>query len=136
MENLELKITEYREKLTCPCGCNGNLADDEFVMKLIFAQGVYGMIFNFTSGYRCTKHNTAVGGHIDSAHLYGEAADLFYRTEIECFLIVKALVGAGFDRIEILDLADGIAKGKGGAHIHVDQHHKKRVPWLHVAKYR
>lgn len=136
MENLDLKISEYREKLTCPCGCMGNLADDGFVMKLMFAQGVHGRPFVFTSAYRCTKHNAAEGGHIDSAHLYGEAADIFYKDETECFLILKALFGAGFERIEVKDLADGIAKGKKGANIHVDQHHKKAFPWFHVARYR
>jgi hypothetical protein len=135
MENLEEKISEYREKLACQCGCGGNLAEDGFVMKLMFAQGVYGKELNFTSGYRCTKQNSKVGGHIDSGHLYGVAADIFYKTPSECLLLLKAILGAGFERIEVMSLEDGIEKGKGGAHLHVDEHPKKTEPWFHIGEY-
>lgn len=135
MEDLELKLAEYRLKLGCPCGCMTNRMVDGMVMKLMFAEGTAGKKFLYTSGHRCTKHNTAVGGHIDSAHLYGEAVDIFYSRESDCFLIIKALIGAGFERIEVLSLTSAIGLGKLGAHIHVDQHHKMLMPWFHTGVY-
>jgi hypothetical protein len=136
MENIEEKINTYRVQLGCPCGCNTNRMADDVVMKLMFAEGVYGRPFSFTSGFRCTKHNAAVGGAIDSAHLYGEAADIWYNKKGDCFLIVKALMGAGFERIEIFSLESALAKNKKGAHIHADQHHKVPGPWLNVDFYK
>lgn len=35
-----------------------------------------GKAINVTSGYRCPKHNRAVGGVTNSQHLQGEAADI------------------------------------------------------------
>lgn len=135
MEDLELKLAEYRLQLGCHCGCMTNLMKDDMVMKLMFAEGTAGVKFSYTSGHRCTKHNAAVGGHIDSAHLYGEAVDIFYQRESDCFLIVKALYAAGFERIEVLSLESAIACGKKGAHVHVDQHHKMHMPWLNAGVY-
>jgi len=37
---------------------------------------VYGKPIHVTSGYRCLKHNTAVGGVKNSQHMIGQAADI------------------------------------------------------------
>lgn len=136
MENIEEKINDYRVQLGCPCGCGTNRMKDDMVMKLMFAEGISGKRFAYTSGYRCTKHNQEVGGAIDSSHLYGEGVNIFYSTEGDCFLILKALIGAGFERIEVMSLENAIALGKKGAHLHADQHHKRPMPWFHVGTYR
>lgn len=35
----------------------------------------FGQVMTITSGFRCEKHNKAVGGSNDSQHLLGRAAD-------------------------------------------------------------
>lgn len=52
-----------------------------------------GMPITVNSGYRCEKHNVAVGGAVRSQHLTGEAAD------------VAPVQGSGFT---VQDLADAI----------------------------
>jgi len=134
MENLEKRLAEYREQFGCHCGCLGNRMRDEVVMKLMFAEGTSGIKFEYTSGYRCPQHNADVGGVADSAHIYGEAVDIFYRTETVCLRVVRALLAAGFERIEVYSLEEAIAAGAGGAKIHVDMHHKRVMPWFHIGR--
>lgn len=107
---------------------------DEFILKLMFAQGVYGKPFFYVDGYRCAKYNKEIGGEEDSAHVYGVAAHIAYQRESDCFLMVKALIGAGIERVEIMSLESAIAAGKSEAVIHVDEHPRKPMPWLHVGR--
>ena len=46
------------------------------VQKLQTIRTVYDTPLRITSGYRCVKHNAAVGGAKSSKHLYGIAADV------------------------------------------------------------
>jgi uncharacterized protein YcbK (DUF882 family) len=59
--------------------------------------------FVVTSGYRTEAHNFEVGGTQNSSHMKGCAADIACRGSRDRFIIVTALLEAGFDRIGIGD---------------------------------
>ncbi len=82
----------------------------ELVEKLDKARDIAGIPFVINSGYRTLNKNDDVGGVEDSSHLKGEAVDLRARNSNEHFLITKALMQVGFNRIS----------RKYPNHIHVD----------------
>lgn len=82
----------------------------ELVEKLDKARGIAGIPFVINSGYRTMSKNEDVGGVEDSSHIYGEAVDLRARNSNEHFIITKALMEVGFNRIS----------RKYPNHIHVD----------------
>ena len=92
----------------CP-DCKRQYMEREFIVRLQIARNIAGIPFVPGSGWRCKKRNTAVGGVPDSSHLVGLAVDIMALTSKERFIIVDALLRAGFMRI-------GIAKD----YIHVD----------------
>ena len=80
---------------------SGNNMDQDFLEMLDEARSRAGVPFMITSGFRTEEHNASVGGKRDSAHLQGCAADIVACTSRDRFLIVTALLEAGFDRIGI-----------------------------------
>ena len=85
------------------------------------ARNIAGIPFVITSGYRCHAHNKAVGSRADSAHPKGLAVDIKYSGYKERFIIVAALIEAGFTRIKIYQ-----------NHIHADIDPSKPSPYLEV----
>ena len=87
------------------------------------ARGIAGIPFTITSGFRTPSHNAYVGGvqagvnSKGSSHLFGYAADIAAPTSRQKYIIVKALLQAGFTRI-------GIAK----TFIHVDNDTNDKDP--------
>lgn len=65
-----------RNEFQCSCGCSAQIVDEMLVQKLQTIRTVYDTPLKITSGYRCVKHNAAVGGAKSSKHLYGIAADV------------------------------------------------------------
>lgn len=124
MEDISEKIEEFRNKLGCPCGCGTNYTSSEFASMLYFAQGVFGKPFTITSGSRCIKHNTEEKGDPNSASLIGEHADLGYQLFADLFLLIKALIGAGFERFRLYP-----------RHLHVDRHPRGPSPYFAWADY-
>jgi len=92
----------------CP-DCKRQRMNQRFIIRLQIARMIAGIPFVPGSGWRCKKRNAAVGGVEDSSHLPGLAADIMALTSKERFIILDALLRAGFTRI-------GIAK----YYIHVD----------------
>jgi uncharacterized protein YcbK (DUF882 family) len=86
----------------------------ETLNKLYKARELAGIPFRITSAYRCEAHNKAVGGKPNSAHLRGRAVDIDYTAMQEGYIILKALLDAGFPRV-------GINYAK--TFIHVDDDH-------------
>lgn len=89
-------------EFACKCGCGAGMEkmDPVFLGMLDEARELAGIPFVLTSAYRCPKHNRAVGGVEDSAHVRGHAVDIRCASSHERFRIVSALLEAGFRRIE------------------------------------
>lgn len=83
--------------------------NEKLIQMLDNARSIAGIPFVITSGLRSIEKNREVGGAEDSAHLKGLAVDLKCNYSESRFIIVSALLMAGFKRI-------GIAPD----HIHVD----------------
>ena len=56
--------------------CSITLVDDKLVKHLQQIREHYGKPVYINSGYRCGKHNKAVGGAAKSQHMNGKAADV------------------------------------------------------------
>ncbi|MBF0227995.1 MAG: peptidase M15 [Desulfamplus sp.] len=106
-----------KNEFLCGCGCGKGTFDDmdqELLQKLDLAREIAGIPFvvKFNcggSGFRCRIHNKNVGGVDDSQHMLGKAVDIRCGDSALRFIILNALIKAGFKRI-------GIAK----TFIHVD----------------
>lgn len=81
----------------CKC-CGENKIDPVFVDMLEAARNFAGVPFVINSGYRCEKHNKAVGSSADN-HPSGEAADISCTEGPMRMKIIEALIRAGFRRI-------------------------------------
>jgi uncharacterized protein YcbK (DUF882 family) len=72
------------EEFDCHCknrDCDSTLVDTNLIANLEVLRNILGGIkLAISSGYRCEKHNKAIGGELDSQHTYGKAADLVSAT--------------------------------------------------------
>lgn len=66
------KISEF----ACKCGCQEARMQPCLLNSIDHARELAGVPFVITSGYRCQKHNKAIGGVETSAHTRGYAADI------------------------------------------------------------
>ena len=66
----------FEAEFACPC-CGQTEVDPRLVKGLQKFREALGEPLFISSGYRCPKHNRAVGGRGASAHLSGKAADVF-----------------------------------------------------------
>ena len=71
----------------CQCGCGGAVGD-EIMLRLQAFIRTLALVADppikcrVNSGFRCAKHNAAVGGAADSRHLHGDAVDVvFFRAD-------------------------------------------------------
>jgi len=101
---------------------SGYLMNKDFVRRLDTARGIAGIPFKINSGYRTAEHNTKVGGRIGSSHKKGLAVDIAYKGSRERFIIIKALMEVGIDRLGI---------GKTFIHADVDKVKDEDVIWLY-----
>ena len=74
------RINEFR----CHCGCQMPAEARQNIEALVAnvldpLRDEYGKPIYVNSGYRCEKHNKAVGGVPRSQHIVGEAADISLR---------------------------------------------------------
>lgn len=64
-------------EMECHCGkCLKTIFDANLIRKLDALREDLGRPVVINSGYRCKKHNDAVGGSPTSQHLLGKAADI------------------------------------------------------------
>jgi uncharacterized protein YcbK (DUF882 family) len=80
--------------------------DRNFLDKLEEAREYAGIPFKITSGYRTKEHNEELRkkgykASANSSHLIGKAADIAVGSGAERYLILNALIKAGFKRIGI-----------------------------------
>lgn len=88
---------------------SGDLMQEVFLDKLQRARTIAKVGFSINSGYRTESHNKCVGGAAKSSHLNGWAADIKCTSGGVRWLIINALIQAGFRRF-----------GIGKNYIHVD----------------
>jgi len=86
----------------CPC-CKRSAMDMDFIKLLQRARSKAKMPFRINSGYRCVKHNAAIGGVPNSSHLRGLAADIDCWDTYRRYRTIQALIEAGIVRIGISD---------------------------------
>ncbi|MBF0486741.1 MAG: peptidase M15 [Nitrospirae bacterium] len=111
------------EEFTCRCGCGLNNISPELVATLDKVRETAGIALRITSGSRCAKHNEAVGGKSDSAHLTGLAADIAIGGSHERYLVSKAAIAVGVDRMGI---------GMNLVHLDIDKDKSQQVTWLYA----
>lgn len=68
-----------RKEFECRCRCGFDIVDYELVEVLEALRDHLDMPVIITSGNRCNKHNSRIGGSINSFHLHGQAADILVR---------------------------------------------------------
>lgn len=90
------------DEFDCPShkGSGINM-DSNFLAKLEQAREIAGVSFIITSGYRTKEHNAEVGGVPNSSHLIGVAADIAVSGGADRYIILSALIKAGFRRIGV-----------------------------------
>lgn len=88
---------------------SGELMEQEVLEMLDVARDIAGFPFVVTSGVRSVEHNRKVGGSPKSSHLLGWACDLAVPNGRKRFIMMEALLDAGFTRF-----------GIGADFIHVD----------------
>lgn len=90
----------FRE-FRCKCnatlaGCKGILVIHELFVSLEkLRTSNYPRGLSIESGYRCPAHNHAVGGAVQSQHMYGAAADIPYATDWRNVAAMDAFSGIG-----------------------------------------
>jgi len=80
---------------------SGELMEHEVVQALDIARDIYGYPMVISSGFRSVEHNREVGGSPKSSHLLGWAADIAVSNSHRRYLLVEALLDAGFTRLGI-----------------------------------
>jgi len=95
-------MTEYfsRAEMTCKCGCGCCNMDKHFMSKANLAREIADIPFYVISGFRCWKHNQEIGSTSDN-HPLGFAMDVRANNSRQRFIILEALIKAGFKRIGI-----------------------------------
>ena len=63
-------------EMECKCGCCKTVFDAGLIRKLDALREDLERPVVINSGYRCARHNRAVGGSPNSQHLLGKAADI------------------------------------------------------------
>lgn len=113
------KETEFNR---CSPSCSLQDMQQSTMSKLDTAREIAGIPFVLNSAYRSPQWDKSKGRSGTGAHTTGNAADIRCNTDRNRFLIVDALIKAGFTRI-------GIAK----TYIHADdsQRHSQQVIWLY-----
>lgn len=101
---------------------SGTKMHQAFLDKLDKARGSSGIAFKINSGYRTPKHNKKVGGKEKSSHLLGRAADIHVEDSRSRWLILKALLEVGFNRIGV---------GSNFIHVDDDPSKDKNVIWVY-----
>lgn len=108
----------------CKGSCHTTKIDSALVEILQRIREHFGKAVIINSGYRCEKHNKAVGGASSSLHTKGKAADIVVKG------INPAQVAAFAERIGVLGI------GLYDNFVHIDTRTKKAFWYSHKQEYR
>lgn len=116
-ESTNFKVREFQ------CRCCGDVKTSLRLLRSleIFRGFLSHCRVGIVSGYRCPKHNAAVGGSETSQHLHGNAADLFSPDgdwDISDPAIINLARLSGFTGI-----------GHGAGRLHVDTRPVETSEW-------
>jgi len=120
MANFSKKISTNfsMHELVCPC-CGLAKIKPEFISWLQGVRDAYGKKMGINSWVRCVKHNLEVKGKSNSAHLFGNAVDVFVDNSADRYRLIEIAVQYG---------AYGIGVYKSW--VHLDRKKRaKRVMW-------
>jgi hypothetical protein len=119
-------ISEHfsEKEFECPCRCGKLIINNRLVSVLEGVRGALNrpIIIDVGGVCRCEKHNAAVGGKPNSAHLTGEAADIDCSTSADRFDMVHEFLYIGVKRIGI---------GRGFVHVDVSETLPQNMIWLY-----
>ena len=106
----------------CSPSCSLQDMKQTTMSKLDTAREIAGIPFVLTSAYRSPEHDRSKGRSGTGAHTLGRAVDIRCNKSRNRFLVVNALLKAGFKRV-------GIAK----TFVHADDSvvHNSEVIWLY-----
>ena len=118
-------LTEHFSKHEFACGCGLMNVKGRLLVTLEAIREGVGKAVNIESGCRCPKKNNEVGGKTDSAHLDGEAADIWVDglSGRELGTVVKSLHKKG--KLPYLRYCY-LIKGISHTRVHVGIDEKKR----------
>lgn len=116
------KYFKEEEFNRCSPACSLQDMKQTTMSKLDTAREIAGIPFLLNSAYRSLEWDRAKGRSGTGAHTMGQAVDIKCTSDRNRFLIVTALIRAGFNRI-----------GCEGNFIHADdsQKHSPNVFWLY-----
>ena len=103
MERLDLPLytMESKDPLTDFDAVGFTLQYELSYTNILAMLDLAGIPFPLSSAYRCPKHNKAVGGVPTSSHTRGYAVDIRCVDSHSRFVMLQALLEAGFRRIEL-----------------------------------
>jgi uncharacterized protein YcbK (DUF882 family) len=123
MKEFFQKIPNFdAEEFRCNCGCGQLIINKILIKRLQKARDILGDVIFINSGTRCTKHNTIEKGTKNSSHLDGTAVDISCNTNHYRFLLLSALIKAGFTRIGIT---------RDFIHVDVSPIKDQQVSWIY-----
>ena len=111
-----------KKEFACPC-CGENKTKEALMLVTDQLRDAVGEPLTISSAFRCVKHNEAVGGKLDSAHLKGLAVDIACENSRLRFLLIKQAIKLGFVRIGV--------DFKKFIHLDMDGEKPIQVIWLY-----
>ena len=119
------RINEF----VCRCGCEMPAEVEANIEALVSnvldpLRDEYGKPIYVNSGYRCEKHNKAVGGVPRSQHMLGQAADISlrltaYGLQDELMMLARIIVAQGrFDQLIIYPTFLHVSYKRSGVNRH------------------
>lgn len=100
--------------------CQMEDMDEQFMHRLDTARGLAGIPFVVNSAYRTESYEKSQGRDGSSSHTKGLAVDIKAETSRTRYLIIKALLDAGFNRLGV---------GETFIHVDFDQDKDRNVIW-------
>lgn len=115
--------TKYFKESEFACKhCGAVDMDATFINLLTQLRRAAAFPFVINSGFRCPEHNRAEGGHPNSSHLVGKAADVRAEANWQKFRIVREAIRVGFTRIGV---------GKTFVHLDYDLDKPQETLWTY-----
>lgn len=106
---------------------SGSLMEHDVIQTLDIARDIYGYPMIITSGFRTVEYNRSLmeqgyPASPNSSHLLGWAVDIAVPDSQRRFLLVEALLDAGFHRLGL---------GQGFVHVDLDPNKSPNTLWIY-----